>query len=288
MKTLMNMQTRISLVIPVYNEADRIGDCLRAIAQQRHRPFEVIVVDNNSTDSTAVIAASFDFVKLLHEPRQGVVYARDAGFNAATGGIIARIDADTLLASDWTTALARLFEDKSLDAVSGTVTYRDITASKLVDGIDLFWRRRMARLLGPQVALQGANMALRRPVWQKIRTEVCHERGQHEDFDIAIHATWNGFTVRFDERLTASVCYRQADYSLRSFSEYALISPRTYLSHGLRGGRHMYQVVIFVIALYPIISAMSRGYDAQLGRFSWSKLFMPALPPRVNPATYVD
>jgi glycosyltransferase involved in cell wall biosynthesis len=284
----MNIHTRISLVIPVYNEADRIGDCLQAIAEQQLRPFEVIVVDNNSADGTAVIAGNFDFVTVLHEPRQGVVYARDTGFNAARGEIIARIDADTLLASDWITTLAQLFNDESLDAVSGTVTYRDITAPKLVDGIDLFWRRRMARLLGPQVALQGANMALRRRVWQTIRNEVCHERGQHEDFDIAIHSTWHGFTVRFDERLTASVCYRQADYSLRAFSEYALISPRTYLSHGLRGGRHMYQVVIFVIALYPIISALSRGYDAELGRFSLGKLFMPALPPRVNPATYVD
>lgn len=284
----MNKNMRISLVIPVYNEAERIAACLRAVAAQTTKPYEVLVIDNNSTDETRAIVSRFPFATLLNEPRQGVVHARDRGFSAARGDIIARIDGDTLIAPDWIANLQQLFTDPALGAVTGTVTYRDITACRLVNRLDLFWRRRMARLLGPEVALQGANMALRRSIWQEVRHTVCRKRGEHEDFDLAIHTNWAGYQVRFDERLTASVCYRQADYDVRSFSRYALISPRTYAAHGLKSGRYMYQVVFFVIALYPVISFLSRGYDRRLQRFSWSQLFSGALTARVNPATYVD
>lgn len=288
MNKLMNNQNRVSLVIPVYNEAERIRDCLEAIARQSVQPLEVLVVDNNSSDGTAALAATFPFVKVLYEEQQGVVYARDCGFNASQGDIIARLDADTIIPENWVATLCALFHDDSLGAVTGSVQYRDIALPQLVSRIDLFWRRRMARLLGHNVALQGANMALRRTVWHAVAEDICHERGQHEDFDLAIHITQADYRVRFDERLQASVCYRQADYNFKSFSEYALISPRTYLSHSVRSGKKMYQVVAFVILLYPIISTMSRGYDEQLGKFSFAKLLTPSLPPRVNPATFVD
>src|SRR5689334_13492261 len=98
-------QLRVSFVIPVYNEAEQIADCLQAIAQQTVAPFEVLVIDNNSNDGTAAVAANFPFVKVLRERRQGVVYARDRGCNAAKGDIIARIDADTIISEDWVETL---------------------------------------------------------------------------------------------------------------------------------------------------------------------------------------
>src|SRR5688500_17107775 len=98
---IVNKKLRASVVIPVYNEADSLDLCLSAIAAQTTQPFEVIVVDNNSTDTTAEIAASYPFVRLVYESRQGVVHARNTGFNLAQGDIIARIDADTVIESGW-------------------------------------------------------------------------------------------------------------------------------------------------------------------------------------------
>jgi glycosyltransferase involved in cell wall biosynthesis len=284
----MNTNTRVSLVIPVYNELDRIRDCLQAIARQRVKPFEVIVVDNNSTDGTAVIAAAFPFVQLLHEPRQGVVYARDRGFDAARGDVIARIDADTLVDPGWVATLQRLFANPACDLVTGSVRVREIGAARLASRVDLFWRRYLARCLKGRVGLQGANMALRKAVWQTIRHEVCHRQGLHEDFDIGLHAFKHGYRAIFAEMLEVSVCHRQLDNGFRRFADYALTSPRTYLSHGFREGWIMYRVVAFVFAAYPIIYVLSHGYDSRLGRFSLTKLFTPTLAPRVNPATFVD
>lgn len=283
----MNTQTRVSLVIPVYNEVERIRACLEAVAAQTVTPFEVLVVDNNSTDGTAAIVAQFPFVRVLRETRQGVVYARDTGFNAARGDIIGRIDADTLLASDWIATLQQLFADSAVDLVTGSVAVREMGAARLASRVDLFWRRYLARRL-TLVGLQGANMALRRSVWRTIRHEVCHERGLHEDFDIGLHADEHGFRAAFTEELRASVCHRQLDHGFKQFADYALTSPRTYLVHGNQEGRIMYRVIAFVFAMYPIIWLLSHGYDPHLGRFSLAKLLAPPEAARVNPATFID
>lgn len=284
----MNTNMRVSIVIPVYNEAERIHDCLEALARQTVPPFEVIVVDNNSTDGTSALAAAFPFVRVLHEKRQGVVYARDRGFNAVRGDIIARIDADTLVPADWTAHLIQLFTHADVHLVTGSVRVREIGAARLASRVDLFWRRYLAKRLGARVGLQGANMALRRSVWQSVRHNVCHASGLHEDFDLGIHAYDQGYNARFDDGLKVSVCHRQGNAGFRRFASYAMTSPRTYLRHGYKEGRVMYRVVAFVLVAYPIIMLLSRGYDERLGRFSLTKLFSGGGTLRVNPATFVD
>jgi glycosyltransferase involved in cell wall biosynthesis len=284
----MNKNLRVSIVIPVYNEAAHLGACLQSIAAQSAIPYEVIVVDNNSSDETIQVAKRFPFVTLIRESRQGVVYARDRGFNAASGEIIGRIDGDTILGVDWVSAVQRAFTDQSLGAVTGKVSYHDMAGKKLVDTLDLYFRRRFARLLGREVALQGANMAIRRTVWQTVRHDLCHAAGLHEDFDLAIHTNWRDYSVRFNESLAVSVGYRQNAYNLRAFSCYALASPRTYALHGLKSQRHMYPVVALVIVGYPILNLLHRGYDAQAKAFSWQQAFAAGAPARVNPVTFVD
>jgi len=284
----MNQKLRVSIVIPVYNEERYLPACLEAIAAQTVIPYEVIVVDNNSSDNTAKIAQRHSFVKLLRQKKQGVVFARDTGFNAAKGEIIGRIDADSVIDSDWVASVQTVFEDNRVGAATGKVHYQDVVASQFVSQVDLFWRRRMARLLGRDVALQGANMAIRRSVWQQVRYKVCHKTGQHEDFDLAIHANQAENLVVFDERLVADVHCRQVAYNFRAFSHYVFISPRTYSQHGLKSGRHMYQVVLFVLAFYWPIKLLHRGYSSTGRKFSWLQLFSPIAPARVNPATFVE
>src|SRR5579872_3742862 len=119
----MKKSLTISLVIPAFNEQRHLGACLEAALNQRLPFDEIIVVDNNSTDATIDVATRFPEVTLLREPRQGVVHARNTGFNAAHGEIIARIDADTLLPPDWSAAVQQVFENEAVDAVTGVVQY---------------------------------------------------------------------------------------------------------------------------------------------------------------------
>lgn len=99
--------TPISVVIPALNEEELLGACLESLrAQECDFPFEIIVVDNSSTDATPAIARQYG-ARVIQEPTPGIARARAAGFAAARGSIIASTDADTVLPPYW---LARIRE----------------------------------------------------------------------------------------------------------------------------------------------------------------------------------
>jgi peptidoglycan-N-acetylglucosamine deacetylase len=116
---------RLSVVIPAYNEALSIKRCLNSLArQQTAYPFEVVVVDNNSTDNTAEVVASYPFATLVHEKNQGIGPARQAGQDAATGDIVLHTDADSELPPDWVERYGLSFEKNAeLVLLSGPICY---------------------------------------------------------------------------------------------------------------------------------------------------------------------
>ena len=277
---------KISIVIPVYNEAEHLGACLEAIAGQTVRPLEVIVVDNNSTDGTAGVAGAYDFVTLLYETKQGVVHARNRGFDAARGEIIARIDADTLLPRDWLARITAIMSDDAVAAVSGAAHYHDFALSGIADGIDGFFRRRLARKLGNTNFLWGANMALRRSAWQAVRHELCADRHMHEDFDLAIHLQMAGYAVAYDPQLVAGVSSRRIDSGMLDYIRYTLVSPRTYALHRLSSRRHMYPVLLVCWTCYVPGRAIYRAYNPETKSFSLGRL-LSGTTARVDPTANV-
>jgi glycosyltransferase involved in cell wall biosynthesis len=277
---------KISIVIPVYNEAESLKACLEAIAAQNVAPYEVIVVDNNSTDETAKVARSFSFVRLLTETKQGVVHARNKGFNAARGTIIGRIDADTILPADWTEKVSKLFKDKSITAISGAPHYYDFALHGVANMADHKLRRHLSAQLGDVNFLWGANMAMRCSAWLKVRDELCNEADLHEDFDLGIHLQQNGFYVAYDKELLAGVSARRIDSGFWAFVRYTLASPRTYAKHGLHNQRHMYPVLFLCwLAWFPG-RTIYRGYDFEKREFSLRQLVTPTTS-RVDPTTHV-
>lgn len=279
---------KVSIVIPVYNEGGHLAACLEAIAAQSHKPYEVIVVDNNSTDESVAIAASFPFVKIFSESRQGVVYARDSGFNAARGEIIGRIDADTVVDRDWVKNIQLVFADPVLDAVSGRVSYYDLPWRRVVSQMDLVFRQWIATGMGREVFLYGANMALRKSAWLKARNDVCRESGLHEDFDLAIHMNRAGARLAFDRRLSATVSLRRCSVAYNDFLHYVWLNPHTYRAHGSKAQHRMYPVLLLVVAFYPMIRLTYHFYDAKTDSLAFAHLFAKRSALRVNPATYVD
>jgi glycosyltransferase involved in cell wall biosynthesis len=280
---------KISIVIPVYNEGSHLAACLDAIAAQSKAPFEVIVVDNNSTDNTYEIASKYDFITLLKEPKQGVIHARTTGFDAASGDIIARIDADTILPVDWIESIEEVMSDTSIDAASGLARYMNVAYAEFFNAIDLYFRNYLHRKLKNRVYLWGANMAIRKNAWQKVRGDLCAHAGIHEDYDLAIHLQEAGGKVVFDERMKADVSSRRIDVGFLNFMRYVWVSPRTYAWHNIALRRHMYPVVIVCAIGYVPARLLHRGYDPAKGRFSLSYLFSEraVFPTRVDPTAHV-
>ncbi|HSX35012.1 MAG TPA: glycosyltransferase family 2 protein [Candidatus Saccharimonadales bacterium] len=282
-----NLKLRVSLVIPVYNEESYLALCLQAIAQQTVRPFEVIVVDNNSTDNTAAIAHQFPFVTVLQESRQGVAFARDRGFNAARGDIIGRTDGDTILAPDWVEKLQQAFADPCIDAVSGVVDYRDIGLKRMFDVVDEKYRHFLAKRVASlgEAFLYGVNMGVRRPAWRAVRAQVCHQRHLAEDLDLAVHLAAAGFTVGFAPGMRVSIAPRQAASRPHEFHKYVWSGPRVYAEHGLRAQRYMYPMALLVSALHGPICLLYKGYDPDKQRFSISYARRSAVAARVSPVS---
>jgi glycosyltransferase involved in cell wall biosynthesis len=225
---------KISIVIPVYNEEGQLGACLQSIAKQVVRPFEVVIVDNNSTDKSVVIARAFDFVRVVREPRQGVVYARDRGFDAARGDIIARIDADTVLPADWLAHIEAFYGDgRNRDtAFSGGAAFYNVRFASGVSWLYNLLAFDFNRLLIGHPTLWGSNMALPREQWLAVHRQVCNQRGTHEDLDLALHVTDAGYSVFYDRHFKVGAHLRRVRSNYRELWGYLQWWPRTLRLHG--------------------------------------------------------
>jgi glycosyltransferase involved in cell wall biosynthesis len=158
---------KFSIVIPCLNEARYLTDTVRSLqAQTFTGAYEIVVVDNNSTDETAEIARAMG-VRVVFEQHPGVCWARQRGSLAAAGEIIVSADADTTYAPDWLATIDRAFrEDDRVVAVAGPCRY--------VGGPR--WGRAYARMLfatvnfvnrwtGRPFYVTATNIAFRKDQW---------------------------------------------------------------------------------------------------------------------------
>lgn len=92
----------VSIIIPVYNDAERLSLCLKALEQQTYTPYEVIVVDNGSEgNDVETVCKSFENVTFATESKQGSYAARNKGLSLAEGKIIAFTDSDCIPEPVW-------------------------------------------------------------------------------------------------------------------------------------------------------------------------------------------
>lgn len=263
----------VSIVIPVYNEEEYLDKCLKSIANQTLFPLEVIVIDNNSTDQTSKIAQKYSFVKLISESNQGVVYSRNKGFDIAKGSIVGRIDADTRIDEDWVESLEEIFTNPNISAVTGSVYYYDIFNKYVSHQMDLFFRQDLVRRLKDDCFLLGANMAIRKEAWSKVRDKICVKSNIHEDLDLAIHLNRTSARIIFDKYLRAGISSRRYDSGYRSFVKYMMITPLTYRIHRDKNELKFYSTVGILIASYWIILFSHIICEPNSSRINLRRLF---------------
>ena len=204
------IRSTITVVIPVKNDAVHLRRCLLALSKQALEPAEVIVVDNGSTDDSADVALSFG-ARVLREDRPGIPAASATGYDAASGDIIARLDADCVAPTDWLARIAATFDwSPTVAAITG--------GGHFTDGPRV-WRRLGARLyLGTyfvlvggalgQTPLFGSNCAFRRSEWIRVSAEVHRfDPMVHDDIDLSIHLGLRA-TIQFDRNLQMGISSR--------------------------------------------------------------------------------
>lgn len=162
---------KISFVIPAYNEEKNVGKCLESIRSEykgSSENIEIIVVNNASTDKTKEVVQGYPDVKIVDEPQKGLSRARQAGFLASTGDIVANVDADSTIPKGWIDRVIEEFsKDDKLVALSGPYVYHDLSYGvnllvKLFYAIGLISHLINHKVLGVGAMLQGGNFVLLR------------------------------------------------------------------------------------------------------------------------------
>jgi glycosyltransferase involved in cell wall biosynthesis len=195
--------------MPVRNDAAMLAAALEALERQ-HRPAdEIVVVDNGSSDASAAVAEAAG-ARIIPEPVRGIPSAASAGYDAARGDIIARIDADTVCPPDWLARIERRFaSDPDLDLLTGDARFYG--SSTVVHRLgEALYIGGMYAAMTPYLGhppVFGSNFAMRREVWNQLSSEVHRGNGIHDDLDLSMHVKpW--MTVEFDRELLVEISAR--------------------------------------------------------------------------------
>ncbi|MCL4354003.1 glycosyltransferase [Patescibacteria group bacterium] len=220
---------KISVIIPVYNEEKYIGNCLESLMDQEEKADEIIVVNNNCTDRTIDICKQFP-VKIIDEEEKGIVPARNKGFNAAVGDIIARCDADTVVPKNWIKIIKENFTDKDIVALGGPVKFFDLPVIKSTVFSNAY--SYAAKKIYKNNVLMGSNMALKKIVWDQIKDKAAiKDHHVHEDVDITILVGKVG-EIGFDKKMVMATSARRIKKRPHSFFvQYPVRMLKTYRRH---------------------------------------------------------
>lgn len=245
----------LSIVIPVYNEQEHLAACLDAIAAQTVKPSQVIVVNNNSADKSVSVAKGYKFVTVIHEMRQGIVFARDAGFNIAKSDIIGRIDSDTVLPDNWVEYILDFYKDGTKDnyTVSGGCYYYNLRLPHVAGWLQGQVAFRLNRLLMGHYILFGSNMALTKKQWHNVRSMVCEDNDIHEDLDLAIHMHRLGYEIAYHEDLRVGVLMRRVRSRRSELWSNMMWWPKTLKRHGKKTWVFGFIGAIVLYILSPLL-----------------------------------
>lgn len=231
------------------------------------KPDQVIVVDNNSTDNTVKIASSYPFVSVVSEKKQGIVHARNAGFNANKCDIIGRIDADSRLHKDWVSTVKSFFNENSeTAAITGNCYFYDFPLKRFTQRLHHFAYYTLQGVIAGTPILWGSNMAVRSSAWEETKNQCLTSMNVHEDIDLSLHLKENNFEIARLPSLVAEVSLRRGNLGPLSIIRYLLPWPKTYQENGYNLKAAAIFGLLFVIWIVVLPFSIAVSLAAKLAR----------------------
>ncbi len=229
----------ISVVIPHYNDLQRLETCLTALAPQladQGAAAEAVVADNASPVDLAALAARFPAIRIVTEPRRGAAAARNRGVAETTAPHIAFLDSDCVPAADWLATARRLAAAEPGTLWGGQVRTFDETppprsGAEVFEAVFAFNQRRYIAEKGFSVT---ANLVVPRAVWDGVGEMV---PGLAEDVEWCTRATAAGHPLRYADALSVGHPTRSDWPALRK--KWRRTTDEMFLTHGTAPARRL-------------------------------------------------
>jgi glycosyltransferase AglE len=166
----------VSVIIPVYNDPEGIQNILDALVKQTYpkQSYEIIVVDNGSTDSTFAVATAYqqnhpNLIQVMNENSvQSSYAARNKGFLASSGEIIAMVDADCTPIPEWIEKGVDALSKENVDLVGGNVTFQFPASPSAAEVYDSMSNMQMKKNIEERGVAKTANLFVNRSVFERI------------------------------------------------------------------------------------------------------------------------
>jgi GT2 family glycosyltransferase len=189
---------RVSVVVCTYNAERTLAPCLESLAKLNYPDYEVIVVNDGSTDGSLAIAERFGYCRIISQPNKGLSVARNVGAQNATGEIIAYTDSDCVADPDWLAYLVAKMEVSDLAACGGP-NFPPPEDSLVPAAVAVSPGGPTHVLLSDDVAehIAGCNMAFRRDALLRLGGFDPIYRAAGDDVDICWRFQDAGYTIGF-------------------------------------------------------------------------------------------
>ena len=288
-----------SVVIPAWNEEVGIAKTIESVLTSDYRNFEILVVDDGSTDRTALVAQRFvdehpELVFLIRQENGGKGSALNTGVRHSFGEIIVNVDADSAIESTALSNLVRPFASKQVDAVVGRVvvgnTSTFVGRMQAFEYMFGFHLRRSQSVFNTVFILSGAMCAYRRSAFDE--TEGFRDYSKTEDMDLSMQLRAAGLRLVYADD---AICVTEGAADARglrnqrrrwrygSFS--CFMTHRRLLFNRRRGNRSLgfYELPVSIlgyiqILLYPAVFAVAFILPIYTGQYLYLYLNVLSVP----------
>lgn len=218
---------QFAIIIPHYNDVDRLERCLEALMGQCGDDVEVVVADNASTDDLAHIEERWPGVRIVVEPEKGAGPARNAGVAATTAPWLMFIDADCVAGSGWVARGREIADENAV--IGGRVDVFHETPPPLsgAEAFETVFAFQMKSYLEKNAFLGSGNLVTSRNVFEKVGG---FQPAISEDKDWSQRAARAGFLLEFDNALVVSHPSRR-DWAALS-RKWRRLTSEAYLTEG--------------------------------------------------------
>lgn len=230
------MNGMISVIIPVYNVAVYLPECIASVLSQDYPALEIILIDDGSTDGSGAICDAYaqkdSRIQVIHQPNCGAAAAKNAGLQAATGEYLSFVDSDDFLEPGAYSHMVRLLQEHEADVVQ--CSYRDVFKDHTAD--HLLSRKKNVLAAGDFLALftKDWTCAL---LWDKLYKRslfdgIFFETGHKIDDEFFTYrGILNAGKILRDDRIVYNYRKRASSVMLSPASARQIVADRTdYLS----------------------------------------------------------